>query len=265
MPRVIALANHKGGVGKTTTAVNLGASLAIAEKRTLVIDLDPQGNASRGLGAGRVAPRASIYEALLDLTSVGQTVLRSLHLPLLDVIPATPSLAGAAVELHEMPDPLLQLRRVLRPLRQEFAFYDYILIDCPPSMGVLVLNAFAAADSVLIPVQPEFWALEGFIQLIKSLREVQETINPRIDVEGVLLTLFDRRLGLARQVEQELRRTGYRVFHSVIPRNVALAEAPGHEQPVALYSVASPGAQAYLSLAREICGDAAAGRQMVAV
>lgn len=263
MSRVIAITNHKGGVGKTTTAVNLGASLAIAEKRTLVIDLDPQSNATRGLGVGEQAAKSSIYGVLLDMDPIGRAIVRSVHLPLLDVIPATPDLAGAEIEMLTLPRAAMRLKDALAPLRD---VYDYVLLDCPPAMGVLTLNALAAADSVVIPLQPEFFALEGFTQLIGTLNDVTETVNPRLDVEGVLFTLFDRRLSLARQVEEELRRSEYRVFDTVIPRNVTLAEAPGHEKPVALYDITSPGTRAYLALAREVAGqNGTAAPQLVAI
>jgi chromosome partitioning protein len=259
MSHVIAIANQKGGVGKTTTAVNLGASLAAAEKRVLILDLDAQGNASSGLGV-RSAPRgASLYGVLMDLSTIGSAIRRSVHLSFLDIAPATPDLAAAEIELVELPERTFRLRRSLEGFRE---LYDYVLIDCPPAIGLLTLNALAAADSVLVPLQPEYFALEGLASFAELVETVQERVNPRLEVEGVLLTLYDGRLKLAREVEAEVQSTfGSRAFRTRIPRNVRLAESPGFGGPVLLYDLDSPGARAYLALAREIMDRHVDGRR----
>jgi chromosome partitioning protein len=250
MSRVIAIANQKGGVGKTTTAINLGASLAALELRTLIIDLDPQGNATSGVGVDARDLKGSLYGVLLDEMPVGSAVRRGVHLSYLDVLPATQDLVGVEVELMGLPDALVRLRQALGPVRD---LYDYVLLDCPPSMGLLTLNALAAATSVVIPVQPEYFALEGLSHIIGTIEMVRKELNPRLEIEGLLLTMFDRRLNLAREVEQEVRRaSGQRVFRTAIPRNVTLAEAPSFGKPAIVYGILSPGAQAYLSLVREI-------------
>ena len=250
MSHVIAIANQKGGVGKTTTAVNLGASLAAAEMRTLIIDMDPQGNASSGLGVTGRGQRASLFGVLLDYHPIGHAIARSVHLPLLDVLPTTTDLVEAEVGLVTQSDRDRQLRRALDGVRE---MYDYILIDCPPELGMLTLNALVAADTVLVPLQPEYFAMEGLSQFNESLQAVRQHVNPRLALEGVLITMYDARLSLAREVAEEARRYfGRRVFHTVIPRNVRLAEAPSFGQPALVYDVASPGSQAYLSLAGEI-------------
>jgi chromosome partitioning protein len=250
MARIIAIANQKGGVGKTTTAINVSAILAAAEFRTLLIDLDPQGNATSGVSVRANTARESLYGVLLDHAPVGAAIHRAVHLPNLDVLAGTQSLAGAEVELIQLPDPLLRLREALAPVRD---LYDFILLDCPPSVGILTLNALAAAGSVLIPIQAEYYSLEGLSQITSTIELVRRDLNPHLRVEGLLLTMFDRRLNLAREVEEEVRRvSSHRVFRTVIPRNVTLAEAPSFGQPVISYSILSPGAQAYLSLAREL-------------
>jgi chromosome partitioning protein len=249
MSRVIAIANQKGGVGKTTTAINLGASLAVAERRTLIIDIDPQGNATSGTGLGH-DPTPSIYEVLVDGTPAKDAVRREVHFPFLDVLPANRNLVGAEVELVDKPDRELVLRKALQELREE---YEYILVDCPPSLGLLTLNTLAAADSVLIPIQCEFYALEGLSQLLNTVRVVQRNLNPRLQIEGVLLTMHDQRLNLSRQVADEAQEYfGSRVYKSVIPRNVRLAEAPSFGKPIVLYDIMSVGAQSYLNLAKEV-------------
>jgi chromosome partitioning protein len=250
MSRVIAIANQKGGVGKTTTAVNLGASLAALEQRTLIIDLDPQGNATSGLGVDAGGLKGSLYGVLLDGVPVGSAVRRGVHLPYLDVLPATQDLVGVEVELMGLPDALLRLREALGPVRD---LYDYVLLDCPPSMGLLTLNALAAATSVIIPVQPEYFALEGLSHIIGTIEMVRKELNPRLEIDGLLLTMFDRRLNLSREVEHEVRQaSGQRIFRTAIPRNVTLAEAPSFGKPAIAYAILSPGAQAYLSLVGEI-------------
>ncbi|MEN8375617.1 MAG: ParA family protein [Gemmatimonadota bacterium] len=258
MSRIIAIANQKGGVGKTTTAINLGACLAAAERRTLVLDIDPQGNATSGLGLGPDGDSPSVYEVLVDGVAVDQAIRSSGHLPFLDVLPATRDLVGAEVELVERERREFVLKRALEPIRSN---YDYILVDCPPSLGLLTVNTLAAADAVIIPIQCEFYALQGLSQLLNSVRMVQRGINPDLQIEGVLLTMYDRRLNLSRQVAEEATEYfGERVFRTTIPRNVRLAEAPSFGKPIILYDILSQGAQSYLALARELIerDDAAA-------
>jgi chromosome partitioning protein len=250
MSRVIAIANQKGGVGKTTTAINLGASLAVSEKKTLIVDIDPQANASSGLGIRPGEDLATVYDILIDRRPAENAVLRQVHFPCLDLVPSTRDLVGAEIELVESPDRERILRRALEPIRSS---YDYILIDCPPSLGLLTLNTLVAADSVLIPIQCEFYALEGLSQLLNTVRLVQKGLNPSLEIEGVLLTMYDRRLNLSRQVAAEAREYfGDRVYRSTIPRNVALAEAPSFGQPIVQYDVLSVGAKGYLGVAREL-------------
>ncbi|MDX1394339.1 MAG: ParA family protein [Gemmatimonadota bacterium] len=250
MGRVIAIANQKGGVGKTTTAINLGASLAIAERRTLVIDCDPQGNATSGFGLRKDGGTAAVYDCLVGETSLADAVRDEVHFPFLSVVPASRDLAGAELELIERPNRERVLRERLAAVRDD---YDFVLIDSPPSLGLLTLNALAAADSVLIPIQCEFYALEGLSQLLNTIRRVQRGLNPDLEIEGVLLTMFDSRLNLAKQVVEEAREYfGAKVFETMIPRNIRLAEAPSFGKPIALYDVLSSGARGYLSLAREL-------------
>jgi chromosome partitioning protein len=250
MSRIIAIANQKGGVGKTTTAINLGASLAIAEKRTLVVDSDPQSNASSGLGVEMNADSPDLYDCLVDGAPVAAAIRSSVHFPLLDMIPARRDLAGAEFELIDRPQRERLLREALASVRDD---YDYILIDSPPSLGLLTLNALVAADTVLIPIQCEFYALEGLSQLLNTVRIVQRNMNRELGIEGVLLTMYDSRLNLSKQVKGEAEEYfGAKVFKTAIPRNVRLAEAPSFGQPIALYDVLSTGARGYLSLAAEI-------------
>ena len=252
MSRVIAIANQKGGVGKTTTAINLGASLAVAEKRTLVVDIDPQGNATSGLGLEHRGQVATVYEALVEGRPVQECVVRGVHFDSLDLVPSNRDLVGAEIELVQVPQRETVLRRALEPLRDE---YDFVLVDCPPSLGLLTLNTLTAADSVLIPIQCEFYALEGLSQLLNTVRLVQRGLNSSLDIEGVLLTMYDRRLNLSKQVAAEAREYfGGRVYRTAIPRNVRLAEAPSFGKPIVVYDVLSAGAQAYLALAREVIG-----------
>ena len=251
MSRVIAIANQKGGVGKTTTAINLGAAFAVAEARTLVIDLDPQGNASSGLGLSPADERpVSIYDVLLNGADVEGAVRTSIQFPLLDVMPSTRDLVGAEIELVGAMSRETVLRRALESIRSD---YDFILLDCPPSLGLLTLNALTASNSLLIPIQCEFYALEGLSQLLNTVRLVQRALNPQLEIEGVLLTMFDQRLNLARQVAAEAKEYfGDRVYKTSIPRNVRLAEAPSFGQPILRYDVLSNGAQSYLALAQEV-------------
>jgi chromosome partitioning protein len=251
MSRVIAIANQKGGVGKTTTAINLGAAIAVAEARTLVIDMDPQGNASSGLGLSPAPDeRVTIYDVLMNGGDAKAAVRTSVQFPLLDLMPSTRDLVGVEIELVGTMSRETVLRRALAPIRAD---YDFILLDCPPSLGLLTLNALTAADSLLIPIQCEFYALEGLSQLLNTVRLVQRALNPPLEIEGVLLTMFDGRLNLARQVAAEAREYfGDRVYKTSIPRNVRLAEAPSFGQPILRYDVLSNGAQSYLALAEEL-------------
>lgn len=250
MGRVIAIANQKGGVGKTTTAINLGASLAVAEQRTLVIDMDPQGNATSGLGVDKSDGSPTIYDVLISERPAGECVRHSVHFPFLDLIPSNRDLVGAEIELVDRSERERVLARSLEEIRKK---YDYILVDCPPSLGLLTLNTLTAADSVLIPIQCEFYALEGLSQLLSTVRLVQKGLNPGLEIEGVLLTMYDRRLNLSKQVAEEAREYfGDKVFRATIPRNVRLAEAPSFGQPIVTYDVLSVGAQSYLGLASEI-------------
>jgi chromosome partitioning protein len=256
MSRVIAIANQKGGVGKTTTAINLGAGLAVAERRTLIVDMDPQGNATSGMGIDRAALEGSVYDILVEGVAAEEVRVEKVHFPFLDIVPSSQDLVGAEVELVDRPRRELVLRDALAGIRDD---YEYVLLDCPPSLGLLTLNTLAAADTVLIPIQCEFYALEGLSQLLNTIRLVQQNLNPRLQVEGVLLTMYDQRLNLSRQVADEAKEYfGSRVFESVIPRNVRLAEAPSFGKPIALYDVLSAGAQSYLALAREIISQAGA-------
>jgi chromosome partitioning protein len=248
--RIIAIANQKGGVGKTTTAINLGACLAVAEKKTLVIDMDPQGNATSGLGIDKDEVERSIYDVLIDGMTAADAVVPEVHFPYLDVLPATRDLVGAEVELVNRKGRENILRGALKDLREQ---YEYVLIDCPPSLGLLTLNTLAAADSVLIPIQCEFYALEGLSQLLNTVTIVQKNLNPRLQIEGVLLTMFDGRLNLSRQVAEEAKEYfGPKVYRNTIPRNVRIAEAPSFGKPIVLYDVMSVGAKSYLALAKEV-------------
>ena len=250
MSHVIAIANQKGGVGKTTTAINLGASLAVAEKRTLVLDIDPQGNATSGLGVTVEPSSPSIYSVLIGQNDLREAIVEGVHFPFLDVVPSTRDLVGAEIELVPALSRETILRQALASVRDT---YEYILLDCPPSLGLLTLNTLTAADSVLIPIQCEFYALEGLSQLLNTVRLVQRGLNPKLDIEGVLLTMYDKRLKLSRQVADEAREYfGAKVYRSAIPRNVRLAEAPSFGQPIILYDMLSSGAGAYLALAHEV-------------
>lgn len=250
MGRILAIANQKGGVGKTTSAVNLAASLAVAEQRTLLIDADPQGNATSGCGIAREDFSLNTYDVLLGEASIDQALVRGVQFRHLDVLPTTPDLAAVEVELVDADDRLTRMREALAPVRER---YDFILIDCPPSLGLITLNMLVAADALLIPLQCEYYALEGLSQLLSTVQRVQDSVNPTLDVDAVLLTMFDNRLNLSRQVAADARaHFGEKVFQTVIPRNIRLAEAPSFGKPIVVYDVASVGAQAYMAVAREM-------------
>jgi chromosome partitioning protein len=249
MARIICIANQKGGVGKTTTAVNLAASLAAAERKTLLVDMDPQGNAGSGVGVDKASLRQSIYDVLVNEDDPCG-VVRPTEVPFLSVLASTTDLAGAELELVSVIGRELKLKEALDPLAASF---DYVVIDCPPSLGLLTINAMTAADTILIPLQCEFYAMEGLSHILKTIKLVQKALNPSLAVEGILLTMYDGRNNLSRQVSDEIRAHFPReTFATVIPRNIRLSEAPSHGKPIILYDILSRGAASYLELAKEI-------------
>ena len=259
MARIVAVANQKGGVGKTTTAINLAASLAVAERRVLLIDLDPQSNLTSGVGQkGKAGPAGTIYDAITapDPVSDPQPFIIPTAVDRLMLMPSDRQLTGAEIEMVPLPHREERLRTLIAPVRDQ---YDYVFIDCPPSLGILTLNALVAADAVLIPLHCEYFALEGLADLVGTIRRVRAAFNPELEIEGVLLTMVDERTNLGQQVAADVRQFfKEKVFRTVIPRNVRLGEAPSHGMPAILYDVKSRGAAAYIALAREVLERSAA-------
>ncbi len=249
MVKIIAFANQKGGVGKTTTAINIGASLAAIKKRVLLIDLDPQGNAGTGLGFVRASHKQSIYGVIMGTANIADNILTT-AVPNMHILPSSQALAGADIDLLDMENREYRLRDALKQISEH---YDYILLDCPPALGYLTINALTAADSVIIPLQCEFFALEGVQQLTDTIAIVKEKWNPQLDILGVLLTMYERRYNVTRAVDDDVRNVfGNKVFTTVVPRNVRVSEAPSHGKPALFYDFNSSGAQAYLRVATEV-------------
>ena len=252
MGRIIAIANQKGGVGKTTTAINIAASLAIFEQRTLLIDCDPQANATAGIGFPKDPGRRTLYQALILAEPLDRIILKT-QVEGLDLLPADKNLVGAAVELVSAENREYRLKKLIEQVRDSYA---YIIMDCPPALDLLTLNALTAADSVLVPIQCEYLALEGVSELLDTLMRIRRTLNPGLTIEGIVLTMYDERTTLSRQVASDLRSFfGSQVFQSVIPRNVRLAEAPSHGKPIHIYDIHSRGAEAYINLAKEVASN----------
>ncbi|MFC5406721.1 ParA family protein [Cohnella soli] len=257
MSKIIAIANQKGGVGKTTTSVNLGACLASLGKRVLIVDIDPQGNTTSGIGINKADVNYCIYDILINEVHPQQAIADT-EVPNLKIIPATIQLAGAEIELVPTMSREVRLKKALALVRKDF---DYVLIDCPPSLGILTINSLTAADSVLIPIQCEYYALEGLSQLLNSIRLVQKHLNTTLQIEGVLLTMFDARTNLGIQVIEEVKKYfQQKVYQTVIPRNVRLSEAPSHGQSIITYDPKSKGAEVYLELAKEVISYEQAAR-----
>jgi len=248
MGKIVAIANQKGGVGKTTTAINLASSLAVMEKRILIIDIDPQANATSGLGIDPASLESTIYDVLLEKVPYKKAVQKT-FLEYLDILPANQELVGAEIEMVNMMSRETRLRKVLKNIRDE---YEYIFMDCPPSLNLLTVNSFTAADSVLIPIQCEYFALEGLTQLLYTIRLIQRNLNAKLDLEGIVLTMYDSRLNLSKMVADEVRKYfGDKVYKTVISRNVRLGEAPSYGQPIISFDIHSSGAINYMKLAEE--------------
>lgn len=249
MSKVIAITNQKGGVGKTTTAINLSSCLAVAEHKTCLIDMDPQANSTSGVGLDKATIESSVYDVLLGNKSLREVVLPT-ELNYLNIVPSSISLVGAEVELVSM---IARETRLKTALTQIYDDYEYVIIDCPPSLGLLTINTLTAADSIIIPIQCEYYAMEGLGQLMSTVKLVQENLNPALQIEGVLLTMFDGRLNLSRQVSDEVRKHfSNKVYNTVISRNVRLSEAPSFGKPIILYDIMSTGAENYMSLTKEV-------------
>ncbi|KAA9241096.1 MULTISPECIES: ParA family protein [Aerococcus] len=252
MGKVIAIANQKGGVGKTTTAVNLAAALAYSDEQVLLVDSDAQGNATSGLGISKAEVERDIYDVLVNDVDMATTIQQSSRENLV-LVPATIQLAGAEVELTNLPHREARMKQAIDGVKEN---YDYVIIDCPPSLGHLTINAFTAADAILIPVQSEYYALEGLSQLLNTIQLVQKHFNPHLKIEGVLMTMFDSRTNLANEVVEEVRKYfGDKVYNTLIPRNVRLSEAPSYGQSIIDYDMSSKGAQVYLQLAKEVLAN----------
>ena len=251
-PRVLVVANQKGGVGKTTTAINLGTALAAVGESTLVVDIDPQGNASTGLGIARADRRVTIYDVLMGEAKLADAVMPT-RIPKLSVVPATVDLSGAELELIDIPHRNQRLKLALEEYARDGAEPSYVLIDCPPSLTLLTINAMVAADAVVVPLQCEFFALEGLSQLLKTIELVRANLNPNLEIQGIVLTMADKRNRLSDQVADDVRRNmGAKVYRTIIPRNVRLSEAPSHGLPALVYDLKCPGSQAYIKLAGEL-------------
>ena len=249
MPRILAIANRKGGVGKTTTTVNVATAMAAAGKKVLVIDLDPQGNASTSMGVNKKGRMTSSYEDLIGTHKLSEAIVWT-EIPNFSLVPSSPDLAGAEIELVDMPKREFALKNAIA---KEAVNYDYVLIDCPPSLSLVTINALVAADAVIVPLQCEFLALEGITDLIRNINVIKKNFNPRLALHGVVLTMYDKRNNLTQMVEDDVRAFfGKKVYNTVIPRNVRVSEAPSHGKPVLIYDFRCPGSQAYISLTGEV-------------